>query len=989
MDISIQYTRGQYRILHNGKVLRYAADYGEIAGTKGADEEPLDVYRGLFANAESAFVINQYHENGAFDEHKIMLNFYDEAQAKFAYELTTETPVREIFACTYSQLKWWLQYGNHKKPLTHQSFPFDSENPNMTYETNWANENQTAAQLIYAWRKADSYGELTEPATLDSIMADELADGAEIQLAVFDALVVENKRLARIAQALGRVFNSVSSSLKVVENGIQISAPMKKNGTTNIAVMYEMTDGQVVSVMFHNPDTTPAKISPDDMLVSWKWLLNRKDITIVVAKENGKDLPLTTVARRVMALVEKNTGRFAKANAAKAAETEELARLEAEKAAKLARLEELNAMAEKRENDDETENSSANRFNDVDDLRDYLENAGFDYKGGLTWSKYNKSTKQNIRINISHKEIEVSLWQGKSQMALPNGGLETFLPLENKVALVDLLNMLQDGNSGSLKAENPTIEVTGKEFGDFDTDTEDGLKALRASAKKFMMSLRGKWVHNDYLKRDIEIRKRGIRETFNYSANPIKLKLLAQIEQILATAKPVDGVQVEQPNYKKDVKPNAIRYFHLGSQAVVDGVSVKFDVIIEEDTQGMLHYDLVLEGSRKKAVMDNANPSSITNTGTLVYPQQPETYSTELNDETQDDGVIEQDGLFDAVFDDVHSSSSMILNLFVFEENGNPLPDEDEHDVQAANKPDNLDNIQYNQDLFKFTINETSANKIGKKTDAPTWILQSNYLKDVYAVFWEDLHDERGYVFEINGVSGDFQANTLQRAVNFAEIKIIDVISETAPIKNETNLNPKIPSLAALGIGKHLRKRLYAIPENKGWSNGDILDLSGVSPDIQGALQQHDNNVQALRPEQIERVAGEPVAKLEIGQTFTYPINSKHQFVELINKENQEVHYIAKQYFDYFISKDVGVTFFEAKNTTGRVAIIVMNHSGVEKKGVIMPIKSDLFQGVFEMAKAKYQKENNVSEIKNSSSLNDENQEIDITAIQTDLSDAP
>ena len=347
MQIEIEVKRGQYRIV-NGKVQQYAADYGYIANTKGADNEPIDVYRGLFPNSPVAFVINQYH-NGVFDEHKVMLDFYDENQAINAFQITTHShhEPAHIFPCTLKQLKWWLQYGNHKLPVNAQSFPFYGDT-NMQYIDNSKEfDSQTATQLIYNWRKIDDYGELLEPVTLDDILSDEEQDGAIIdEKAVFDALAVPNKRLEKTAQLLGNAFNRASGSLKVVENGIHISAPMKKNGTTNIAVIYEMTDGQTVSVLFHNPDTTPAKIAPDDVLISWKWLLNRKDITIVAAKENGKDLPLPTVARRVMALVEKNTARFAKANANKAAETEELARLESEKAQKLARLEELNQMVD-------------------------------------------------------------------------------------------------------------------------------------------------------------------------------------------------------------------------------------------------------------------------------------------------------------------------------------------------------------------------------------------------------------------------------------------------------------------------------------------------------------------------------------------------------------------------------------------------------------------------------------------------------------------
>lgn len=868
-----------------------------------------------------------------------MLNFYDEAQAKAAYELTIGREPKQIFACTKAQLSWWLKFGNHKKPISLSSFPFDSENEtmNQSVSINWTDENRTAAQLIYSWRNEDAHGELTEAATLDSILFDEIEDGATVETeAVFDALVVENKRLERTAQLLGNAFNRASGSLKVVENGIQISQPMKKNGTTNIAVMFEMTDGQTVSVLFHNPDTTPAKITPDDMLVSWKWLLNRKDITIVVAKEDGKDLPLPTVARRVMALVEKNTARFAKANANKAAETELLAQLEAEKAAKLARLAELNALAEQRE-DKQHLQETINKAQSL--LKQYPTKSAvvFEYQDGAQGSYGFNFYNINEVPTIGE---EITLIDGKTKAIVksvltnPENGQANVLGSESNTGL-------EQDNSGSLNDENPTIEVTGKEFGDFDASTEDGLKALRAAAKKFMMSLRGKWVHNTYLKRDIEIRKRGIRETFNYSANPIKLKLLAQIEQILATAKPVDGVQVEQPNYKKDVKPNAIRYFHLGNQAVVDGVPVKFDVIIEEDMQGVLHYDLVLEGSRKKAVMDSTDPSSITNTGTSLYPQQPETHSTELNDEMQDDNFIEQDGLFDdAVFDDIHSSGGMVLNLFVFDESGNPLPDEDE---QTGNTPDNLDNIQYNKDLFYLRFSDVGSKR---------WFFGAYHFENAYAIIWEDKDDQRGYVFEINGMSGDFQAETLQAAVSFAESKIIDAFAAKAPVKTETNLTPKMPSLATLGIGKKLNKRLYTMPENQGWSNGDILDLSGINADIQGALQQHESAVQKLRPEQIERIVGAPISQLKIGQTFAYPIQSKHQFVELIDQEKQEVIYVAKQYFDYFVSKDKGATFFKAENSIGQTVVTVMNHSGTDKKGLIMPMKADVFQGIFAMKQA-------------------------------------
>ena len=886
MEIEIEITRGQYRI-KNGKARQYAADYGYITETRGADNEPIDVYRGLFPNSKMAYIINQYH-GGFFDEHKVMLDFYDKEQAINAYRLTTgNTP--EIFSCTMQQLKWWLQFGNHAAPVTAQSFPFDNENENMMtqgFNTNWTDK--TAAQFIYEMRKTDEYGELTEAATLDAICFDEEQDGAQIEFqAAFDALAVENKRLEKTAQLLGLALNRTSGSLKVVENGIQISAPMKKNGTTNIAVMYEMTDGQTVSVLFHNPDTTPAKIAPDDVLISWKWLLNRKDITIVVAKENGKDLPLPTVARRVMALVEKNTARFAKANANKAAETEELARLESEKAQKLARLEELNAQIEARNNSgslkteplDESaleplnvpENATAKevrkaletylkqlqgktittsdgktvRFsgkstghitNDImqrenglalqaaefavevlktgqfierQELYKAREKDGFvAFHTYRKWVELKDGTKMNLQVKagelqngllvagdgliayamknaekIKEAENNPTSFTGDSAndvsgiSQLPHRPTVQVEPTStsqcnNYTAIYDaaqdnepyiFIEILEvrEKNSGSLKDEKKPLvnsnipltadkatfdeaenfvqtyfddlnseqaeilknwlaenrlpdflnegktnhyqaladylgqeiingirnpkrfhdkngsislsklrkfflfenarksgilnelnknanELTGQELGNFDLSNTESVKQLRQATREHLERLRGKWIFNHHLDADIEIRQRGIDEMIRYSANPVKLQILANIENLIATAKSVgSGFEV---NGKQAEKPHIAHYFRLWNTSKVNGESFPIQIVIEQDEKGLLHYDVVLTDEQKAVLDSTRTPSS---KSWNVVPNQ--------NDYALDD------------IDSDNESQGGNLNLFVFNLAGNEL----------------------------------------------------------------------------------------------------------------------------------------------------------------------------------------------------------------------------------------------------------------------------------------------------------------------------
>lgn len=63
----------------------YAVPYGELAGTEGADGDPVDVYLGPDAAAPTAYVVHQKRRDGGYDEDKVMLGFasFDEALAAY------------------------------------------------------------------------------------------------------------------------------------------------------------------------------------------------------------------------------------------------------------------------------------------------------------------------------------------------------------------------------------------------------------------------------------------------------------------------------------------------------------------------------------------------------------------------------------------------------------------------------------------------------------------------------------------------------------------------------------------------------------------------------------------------------------------------------------------------------------------------------------------------------------------------------------------
>lgn len=327
LPIIIEVKAGRYRIKRNRDPHLMPADYGEIEGTKGADKDPIDVFVGVFPESEEIFIINKRNDDGTFDEHKVMLGFYNRKDAEEHYRLAytrSNLSPDDVVSVTETQFKWWLKKARKDIPVTPASFPFDPNNKEVSTtmtETiyDWANgdESKVAAKVIYDMRGTDKTEELLEPLDFDDFVSEleqngEILEGA--QQAAFDALVVQNRVLPRKMQLVGKALNRAGSDLKVVDEGVKVSEPYKSRGITMVGAVFELTDGQTISILFHNKDTTPNRLSPDDNLIAWRWLLNRKDITIVVAKENGKDQNINAIARKVMILAEKNSRRFVEAN---------------------------------------------------------------------------------------------------------------------------------------------------------------------------------------------------------------------------------------------------------------------------------------------------------------------------------------------------------------------------------------------------------------------------------------------------------------------------------------------------------------------------------------------------------------------------------------------------------------------------------------------------------------------------------------------------
>jgi len=169
-------------------------------------------------------------------------------------------------------------------------------------------------------------------------------------------IIVESVRVKRFANTEAKMLALVKSLNKHGESGIVAAAPVigtpRKSGLfATVTVQIPLSDGQVISILFHAPGGNDKKILPDDTIVAFAWKLNKKDITHVVSPESGKDVSLEQTCIRLMQLAAKNSEAFQKGQGDVAAQKAELAEvtqnIDALEAQRLSILDEVSALTER------------------------------------------------------------------------------------------------------------------------------------------------------------------------------------------------------------------------------------------------------------------------------------------------------------------------------------------------------------------------------------------------------------------------------------------------------------------------------------------------------------------------------------------------------------------------------------------------------------------------------------------------------------------
>lgn len=136
-------------------------------------------------------------------------------------------------------------------------------------------------------------------------------DRLETEEMVLEAVTVRSfSRTSQTMAALQRVLNKAMTDKGLTVGDAVVGKPKKTGLFASVTVQFPISDGQTLSIIFHSPDNNKMKIMPDDVIIAFRWLLNKRDITVAVSPEGEKDVSLDEVGKRVSQLVEKNSQRF-------------------------------------------------------------------------------------------------------------------------------------------------------------------------------------------------------------------------------------------------------------------------------------------------------------------------------------------------------------------------------------------------------------------------------------------------------------------------------------------------------------------------------------------------------------------------------------------------------------------------------------------------------------------------------------------------------
>ncbi|OTG87872.1 hypothetical protein [Acinetobacter sp. ANC 3813] len=266
-------------------------------------------------------IFNLVNDNGYFLDHAAVYGAVSDSQA----QMLCMKYLAPSFACkihshsdlTDNALKTFLDGANptHLTPYLLQSDVEFLDSVGTSSAVQWDGEtlishNGLIANVMLDMARSDVSGQLVEQLTAKEA-ADFILDD-QCSFAMLDAMIIKNSQLDRVIEKMAEALRTKNTEEFFVKN-VTLIEPFKRLGVVNVGAIFEMSDSQTLTVLFNNPDATPAKLTGADIITSWKWILNKRDVTAVLQPRavDAKKYPM--IAGRIFKLLAQNHDRFKRA----------------------------------------------------------------------------------------------------------------------------------------------------------------------------------------------------------------------------------------------------------------------------------------------------------------------------------------------------------------------------------------------------------------------------------------------------------------------------------------------------------------------------------------------------------------------------------------------------------------------------------------------------------------------------------------------------
>lgn len=142
-------------------------------------------------------------------------------------------------------------------------------------------------------------------------------EGKSESSAINEAMSIKYSLIDKECEKLSRAIDKNLRDKGITAGKYNLGKVVKGRFYATVSVQFPVSDGQAINAIFHSPGGDIRKIESQDIITTFKWTLNSKNITDHLIKAKGKDYSISQMGKILAELIKQNHDRFTKNKAKK------------------------------------------------------------------------------------------------------------------------------------------------------------------------------------------------------------------------------------------------------------------------------------------------------------------------------------------------------------------------------------------------------------------------------------------------------------------------------------------------------------------------------------------------------------------------------------------------------------------------------------------------------------------------------------------------